>query len=176
MTDYTQKFLTWWGTYPRDRRKAKPKCFEVWKNRNLEARADEVVAKLEADVSWDPQWQPGAERFIPLSQTYLNQGRYDDDPPRPPKAYAPVKQNEDGSPRVSEWWKVVANFNMLTYWFAHGSMPVEQLRECMRARNRLGKEAAPTLAQDESTMRAEFGQIFKAEIERITGKRMPAVR
>lgn len=80
MTDYTPGFEEWWRTYPSARRKGKVKCFGYWQKRGLEKRYAELVEVLRSQVEHDEQWKKG---FIPLSTTYLNEGRYDDGKAKP---------------------------------------------------------------------------------------------
>ena len=74
--DYSEGFARWWKTYPSGSRRAgKPKCHEIWKREGIEARADELIEKLEA-LKQTEQWQGG---YWPAPLTYLRQRRFDDD-------------------------------------------------------------------------------------------------
>lgn len=118
LTDYAAGFERWWSLYPRHRRKDKVKCFKKWKERNLESRASEVIAKLQADIDFDPQWNPvDGKPFIPLTHTYLNGGRYDDDAPKPRRSGA-----RPGSDDV-----LIYDHDTQTYfWGKESDRPVEK--------------------------------------------------
>jgi len=170
--NYTLGFERWWKTYPPPRRKDKVKCFAKWKLHRLEDRTDEVVSKLEADVEYD--WRGKDLKFVPLSYTYLNGGRFDDDKPKPPKVSAPrvrTPQNEV----ARKWWEVCGNFVLISVLMVNRGVSDEVLRSIYRIRQRLGRDVAPTLEEAPETMRTEFGQIFKAEIKRETGLQVPGV-
>lgn len=122
--EYTRGFERWWKTYPAHRRREKVKCFEVWRSRKLEARADEVVSKLEADISFDPSWQPDhrGKQFIPLARTYLNGGRYDDDQPKPSRSAMPAAQDAPPAPDLA-WQERLLNRLGLAYLRTAGGLP-----------------------------------------------------
>lgn len=78
-TNYTPGFSKWWAVYPADRRTDKPQCFAKWQEYDLEARTEELVAKIERlkNTTWN---RPRAERgFIKSSLPYLNGGRFEDE-------------------------------------------------------------------------------------------------
>ena len=70
-------FEAWWKMYPK--KVGKRKCASVWKSleksRELPPLSD-MLEKLQRQVRLDRQWREG---FIPNPETYLNQGRWDDD-------------------------------------------------------------------------------------------------
>jgi hypothetical protein len=77
--NYTPGFSKWWAVYPADRRTDKPQCFAKWQEYNLEARTEELVAKIERlkNTTWN---RPRTERgFIKSSLPYLNGGRFEDE-------------------------------------------------------------------------------------------------
>lgn len=76
-TDYTPGFLSWWQTYPVDRRQSKSQCFAAWLHLGLEPRAAELVEKLVRLKQ--TQWDRADRQYIKTALPYLNSGRYDDD-------------------------------------------------------------------------------------------------
>lgn len=71
----TGAFGRFWKTWPSTERKvAKAKCLDAWKRRHLDARADQIIAHVEAMKGTDT-WQRG---FEPAPLTYLNQRRWED--------------------------------------------------------------------------------------------------
>lgn len=68
-------FGRFWETWPSTERKVgKAKCADVWKRRQLDALADQIIAHVEAMKGTDT-WQRG---FEPAPLTYLNQRRWED--------------------------------------------------------------------------------------------------
>lgn len=69
-------FQEFWDAYPNknNRRTAKSKCAKVWKTKNLDAVANQVLTHLEA-MKKTRDWVRGYE---PSSLTYLNQDRWED--------------------------------------------------------------------------------------------------
>ena len=70
-------FDAWFDAYPRGpRRVGKKKCLARWKRDNLEPRADELLANLEA---WkvSEEWTKDGGKFICGPLPFLNQERYD---------------------------------------------------------------------------------------------------
>jgi len=70
-------FDAWFDAYPRgSRRVGKKKCLARWKRDNLEPRADELLANLEA---WkvSEEWTKDGGKFICGPLPFLNQERYD---------------------------------------------------------------------------------------------------
>lgn len=77
---YSESFNHFWSAYPNtSRRVAKGKCFDIWKRKNLETIADEVVEHVKA-MAKTKQWKDGYE---PAPLTYLNQDRWEDGLPDP---------------------------------------------------------------------------------------------
>lgn len=79
---YPPGFLQFWDGYPPARRASKPTCLKVWHKAHLEDRTTEVCAKVEGLKH--TVWQGKEPHFIPMTLTWLSQGRYDDDPMTPP--------------------------------------------------------------------------------------------
>jgi hypothetical protein len=77
-------FLAFWNVYPSRRRVGRAKCLAVWVKQRLEAKAAAICLHVEA-MKLTPDWQKSDGQFIPTSQTYLNQGRFDDGAPEPPE-------------------------------------------------------------------------------------------
>ena len=71
----TPGFCAWWEAYPR--KKDKKTAHDIWKRKNLEGRAGELIAKLKEQIN-------GCESFnrektkIAYPKTYLNGHRFDD--------------------------------------------------------------------------------------------------
>lgn len=81
-------FSRFWSSYPNTpRRVAKAKCLEIWKKKNLEAIADEIVEHVRA-LKKTKQWLDGYE---PAPLTYLNQQRWEDGIPAIPAAQGATK-------------------------------------------------------------------------------------
>lgn len=79
-------FEAWWEAYPSAPKRpkvAKQYCRDMWKRRNLDAIADQVMAALayHKDHIWDMK-QP---QYIPMTRTWLHQGRYEIDIPEQPQ-------------------------------------------------------------------------------------------
>ena len=85
-------FQEFWDAYPNknNRRTAKSKCAKVWKTKNLDAVADQVLTHLEA-MKKTRDWVRGYE---PSSLTYLNQDRWEDGLPTEPSGSAGGEQDE----------------------------------------------------------------------------------
>jgi uncharacterized protein YdaU (DUF1376 family) len=77
-------FLAFWSVYPSRRRVGRRKCLEVWVKQRLEAKATDICLHVEA-MKLTPDWRKDGGQFIPTSQTYLNQGRFEDGTPEPPE-------------------------------------------------------------------------------------------
>lgn len=78
-TSYSPGFLAFWERWHPERRKSKPACFALWQRRELEAQAAAICAHVEA--LQQTEWRSTEPKYIPLSLTWLNQGRYEDDLP-----------------------------------------------------------------------------------------------
>lgn len=174
---YPPGFERWWDTYPKHRRREKPKCLEIWLKRGLEARASEAIKKLEADVSFDPAWQPDGKgkQFIPLSKTYLNGGRYDDDMPRPARARAPVHE-EPGRQPETDRYVIAVNKHALRWLFNRGGIPCadpEHPTEEERQKIRRFSDKVKALAEDARELheRGEltdaYAQTIRAELRAV---------
>jgi hypothetical protein len=93
--DYSPGFTAWWNAYPPTRRLSKPQCFLVWTAEHLEARADELIGKLERLK--ETTWQHTEPCYIKTSLPYLNSGRYEDD--LVPLPALPTQQESGLSPQ-----------------------------------------------------------------------------
>ena len=77
---YSQEFEIFWKAYPR-KQGGKIKTFEVWKSakkKNTWPGTETVMSGLNT-LKNSPQWQRDGGKFIPHPQTFLNQGRWDDE-------------------------------------------------------------------------------------------------
>lgn len=75
--DYTPGYLQFWDSYPHERRASKPTCFGVWRAADLEQRTTEICEKIERLKA--TSWRDCQPTYIPMTTTWLNQGRYEDD-------------------------------------------------------------------------------------------------
>lgn len=73
----TGGFEAFWSAYPSARRIAKSKCLDTWNRGCFESSSSAIVAHVTAMRDTD-QWQREAGKFIPSTQTYLNQKRWED--------------------------------------------------------------------------------------------------
>jgi len=72
------QFDRFWAAYPK--RTGKRDAQRAWeKHKPSEAMTDLIVAALTRQKSW-PQWTREEGRYIPNPSTWLNQGRWDDEP------------------------------------------------------------------------------------------------
>ena len=93
---YSPGFLQFWAIYPPARRASKPSCLKLWHKDDLEPRTEEVCAKVEGLKL--TVWQGKEPHFIPMTLTWLSQGRYDDDPitpSAPPVIWAWARELEE---------------------------------------------------------------------------------
>jgi hypothetical protein len=74
---YPPGFLTFWDVYPHARRASKPACLKLWDKAGLEDRTEEICAKItRLSIT---TWQGREPHFIPMTLTWLNQGRFEDE-------------------------------------------------------------------------------------------------
>lgn len=103
---YTASFLRWWDSYPAHRRAAKPKCFMVWKRKRMFEFEETLIDDVRKRLAEDHKWQKDSGQFIPNTQTYLNQERWNDGFEEPPrghgKAHATEASNDNGG---QDWAK-----------------------------------------------------------------------
>lgn len=73
------RFPDFWKAYPTKRNKKKAR--DAWKRKRLDAKADEIIADVEARIKKDGQWLEG---YVPHPTTYINGERWEDEiePPR----------------------------------------------------------------------------------------------
>ena len=147
MSDYTPGFEKWWKTYPSWRRKDKIKCFLLWQKRHLEERHADLVEKLEADVAWDPAWQKDGKgkQYIPLSHTYLNGGRYDDDKPKPPRHIAAALEPDEPTVELS-WQERMLNRLGLNYMRHAFGLP--EVKTALKIKHEILTVEAPAVQED----------------------------
>ena len=70
-------FRTFWASYPR--KVGKRAALDVWRKLHLERIASQVIAAVSAQRT-QTQWLRDGGQFIPHPQTWLRQGRWDDEP------------------------------------------------------------------------------------------------
>jgi len=69
---YSEGFKKWWAAYPKGQRKrGKPKCWKKWQREKLEARADDILACLEA-AKKSRDWKKDRGQYIPGPHPWLN--------------------------------------------------------------------------------------------------------
>ena len=79
----TPGFDAFWAAWPSNHRKVnKKKCLQKWIADDLEIRANEVVAHVQACIL-GADWNKDGGQFIPAPLVYLNQERYLAAPPPP---------------------------------------------------------------------------------------------
>lgn len=82
------RFVDWWAVYPN--KTGKKPAEQKWRSMKLDAKADLLIADVQARRMNDDGWQRG---FVPNPLTYLNQERWNDQVRRAPTpAAAPGKQ------------------------------------------------------------------------------------
>lgn len=69
------RFEEFWDAYPPDRRRDKKAAAAIWKRRQLDARADAIIADVRMRALQDRQWIDG---YSPMPSTYLNGDRWED--------------------------------------------------------------------------------------------------
>jgi hypothetical protein len=80
-------FATFWTAYPRKTGKAV--ALKAWQK--LRPPIDRVLAALEWQRA-SPDWLKDGGQFIPHPATWLNGGRWDDEPPQPGPRYDPAME------------------------------------------------------------------------------------
>lgn len=73
-------FEIFWSSYPRSRRIAKAAALKAWVRKGCAAMVEDIVLSLEDQKTW-PQWTRSEGRFIPHAVTWLNNQRWEDEPP-----------------------------------------------------------------------------------------------
>lgn len=76
--DSEQKFDYFWAAYPK--KTGKKAARRAWDKARGKPPIAQVVAAVEAQKLW-PQWTRDDGQYIPNPATWLNQGRWDDEPP-----------------------------------------------------------------------------------------------
>ena len=85
MTTYPSDFETFWRLYPR--KVSKVMAYKAWQK--LEPDINQIIKALEWQTQQD-QWTQGGGKYIPHPSTYLNQQRYEDEPPQEVKKVYPT--------------------------------------------------------------------------------------
>lgn len=70
-------FSRFWSKYPR--RIGKQDAFRAWKKHGCHKLVEEIIVALDRQHAWMTREEG---RFIPNPATWLNQGRWDDEPPQ----------------------------------------------------------------------------------------------
>lgn len=73
-----QRFERWYATYPK--KKGKQAALRVWlRLKPDDAMTDRLIAAVLQQSKWK-DWTKDAGQFIPHPATWLNQGRWEDEP------------------------------------------------------------------------------------------------
>jgi hypothetical protein len=76
--DLAVSFNDFWNVYPR--RVGKKAAQKAWdKLKPSAALVERIIASVEAHLDW-PEWMKDGGAFIPHPATFINQGRWDDEP------------------------------------------------------------------------------------------------
>lgn len=102
--NYGAKFLRWWNAYPAAHRMAKPKCWQKWKADKLDDYVEVLVEDVTDRLQKDWKWIKDSGQYIPSSQTYLNQQRWNDGYSERPAAGGPRGNVEDANAQGGEEW------------------------------------------------------------------------
>lgn len=106
------EFEAFWAKYPkRVGKKAAQKAFQNAQNR---PQIDDLLEAIDRAMKSE-QWRKDGGQFIPNPATWLNQGRWDDEPvqvvPVQPKAQVKVEprpvQRQEYEPPPAEFWEKV---------------------------------------------------------------------
>lgn len=130
MAEYSSGFQRWWECYPPHKKKGKGAAFASWKKHNCEPKAEELIRALQQQVDFDDHFK----KYTPLPTTYINQGRYDDDIPKPKRAQAPSQKEDDG-PRESCPVQARVNALALNWLWRRGGIPdglIDEFRQLVR--------------------------------------------
>lgn len=109
----TAEFEQWWAQYPK--KVGKQAALKAWKNAQNRPRINDLLAAL-ARACASEQWRKDGGQFIPNPATWLNQGRWDDEPvrilPAQPKAQVKVESKpvaqQHYDPPPPEFWERVS--------------------------------------------------------------------
>lgn len=74
--NFSESFLKWWNVYPK--KTGKIAAYNSWRKMKLEPHFEKLLAALEAQKI-SSKWLEEGGRFIPNPQTWLNQGRWEDE-------------------------------------------------------------------------------------------------
>lgn len=87
------EFEQWWAKYPK--KVGKQAALKAFRNAQNRPRIDDLLAALRRACTSE-QWRKDGGQFIPNPATWLNQGRWDDEPvqiaPVQPKAQVKVER------------------------------------------------------------------------------------
>lgn len=96
--EYQQDFIAFWDAYPK--KVGKGGAFISW-----ERQAPDLPLVLAA-LAWQrqlPDWLKDAGAYVPNPATYLNQRRWEDEPPKPPARPAVPPRTQGIIDRMEEW-------------------------------------------------------------------------
>jgi uncharacterized protein YdaU (DUF1376 family) len=101
---YSDSFLRWWNAYPAHRRAAKPKCFLVWKRKRMWEFEETLIDDVRKRIAEDHKWKKDGGQFIPNTQTYLNQERWNDGFEEPPRGQGKAHNTEVSNNHGGQDW------------------------------------------------------------------------
>jgi hypothetical protein len=71
-----KRFAEFWEAYPKCRNEKG--CEQIWVSKNLDEIAERIIAAVNASKANDPEWSRDEGRWIPSSERYLNESRWED--------------------------------------------------------------------------------------------------
>ena len=75
---FSPGFVRFWAVYPK--RVGKQAAWKSWSKRKCEPLTEVIVSAVNCQKTWD-SWTKDAGQYIPNPATWLNQGRWEDEPP-----------------------------------------------------------------------------------------------
>ncbi len=96
-TTYDKGFLAFWETYPK--KAGKIAAWKAWKNQNNNRPEIEIILSAIKTQSQCEQWRKENGQYIPNPATWINQGRWEDEPIKD----TPSTQNRQGRQSLSPY-------------------------------------------------------------------------
>jgi hypothetical protein len=95
------EFESFWAHWPRGRKVGKPNALRAFSRARRAAELDEI---LRGEIRWVAHWRDTdtEARWIPHPATWLNQQRWNDDPPPPPRDRA-LANRASNATFANEW-------------------------------------------------------------------------
>lgn len=151
---FALRFNEFWAEYPR--RVAKEPCRNKWREKDLDAKADMILADVRRRRAEDKRWDEG---FIPDPLKYLSQERWDDDitpkvetadSPAPAPSQPPPAAKRDHRQNSESWLDNELSYIAMQYRLgAYGEGPESAAeRDRLIAAARADARARPTISQE----------------------------